>query len=190
MTVIAFELKGVTELSLHFRINWGMNENLCRAVVKFMPVWSPSPETDASVLIADPYHDMPELDDVSDCDSDEEVPDLISDEVFLRRSIDQISLFSIDDGYPFRLHMAMDGNFRLRRPVTFDSSTLPSADLQRGEVYANEGFQLLKCGSDSTVWHSVFTSYDSACQHRCRCPDNHGEKTELAWGKLKVRAKL
>ncbi|KAJ7618259.1 hypothetical protein DFH06DRAFT_1144827 [Mycena polygramma] len=177
-----------------------MIENPCRAVVRFMPVWKPQPRIDASVLIADPYEDMPDLDEVSD--SDDEVPDLISEEVFVRRSMwvnpsaslfsfnrrrfhsDQISLISIDDGYQYPLRMAMDGNFRLRRR---DTSTLPPADLQRGEVYANEHFTMAKCDSNPTIWHSLVSTYDAACLHRCNCPDNHGdgEETELAWGKLK-----
>ncbi|KAJ7622788.1 hypothetical protein DFH06DRAFT_1143120 [Mycena polygramma] len=158
-----------------------MVENPCRAVVKFMPVWkAPPPLVDVSLFTDDLYADMPELDNVSD--SDDEVPDLVSNEVFVRRSIDQISLISIDDGYQFPLALAMDANFRLRR----SRSPLPSVDLQRGEAYANEHFTMYKCPSKTTVWHSVLSTYDESCQHRCRCPDNHGENTELAWGKPKT----
>ncbi|KAJ6504308.1 hypothetical protein C8R47DRAFT_1210375 [Mycena vitilis] len=142
------------------------NENICRAMVMYMPLWKPQANvalpppapraaTSPAAAISDIYDDMPDLEDVSDDDSDS-VPDLISEEDLLKRRINDISLMGFDANFQYLPLMSMDANFRLRR-----------GDLQRGEVYANSDFVLSKCLRSSKYHSATFLSYDTVCRAGC-----------------------
>ncbi|KAJ7660345.1 hypothetical protein DFH06DRAFT_1130232 [Mycena polygramma] len=148
------------------------NKNSCRAMVKYMPLCRPQhngafqppaaiPVTGQAAPISDIYDDMPDLEDVSDDESDS-VPDLISEEDLLKRRINDISLMGFDANFRYSALMAMDANFRLRR-----RAPLPAADLQRGEQYTNSDFVLSKCLQSNQYHSTTLLSYDTVCRSGC-----------------------
>ncbi|KAJ7684866.1 hypothetical protein DFH06DRAFT_1118542 [Mycena polygramma] len=148
------------------------NENACRAIVRYIPLCKPkenvplqppahSAVTPPPAPISDIYDDMPDLEDVSDDDSDS-VPDLISEEDLLKRRINDISLMGFDTNFQHGPLMAIDANFRLRR-----RAPLPASDLQRGEQYYNSDFVLSKCLQSNKYHSTTLLSYDTVCRAGC-----------------------
>ncbi|KAJ6449027.1 hypothetical protein C8R47DRAFT_1084853 [Mycena vitilis] len=140
-----------------------------------MPVWTPPLRSAPMVARLPQAHrpgednddDMPGLDPVSD--SDDEVPELISEEDYLLGRMQKTQPDGMDISY--RSHMAMDGNFRLRcrEPPRADpvrGKIHDDNDLEWGELYGSETKTLFANG----IWKTApLISYDIACQAKSAC---------------------
>ncbi|KAJ7601977.1 hypothetical protein DFH06DRAFT_1351787 [Mycena polygramma] len=134
--------------------------NPCLALVLYMPVWTPqtlpiqTPRQlfNARAEPAEEDDDIPGLDPVSD-DEDDDVPELISEETFVRDNI-----------YRMRLPLVVDGNFRMKRPLASESG-----DLQHGEQWAWDAVLHPSALTSISSSFAAFTQYDISCRAACKC---------------------
>ncbi|KAJ7679527.1 hypothetical protein DFH06DRAFT_1121211 [Mycena polygramma] len=113
--------------------------NNCRDVVLYKPVWIPQPGSKISAS--------------ANAAENDDVPDLISEEDYIRNP----------NVYAIHLPMAIDANFRLKRPT----APIATGDLEHREQWVWADL-LFSRATDGDV-PPLFLDYDVACQEICRC---------------------
>ncbi|KAJ7836174.1 hypothetical protein B0H13DRAFT_2368968 [Mycena leptocephala] len=133
------------------------NLNPCRAVVLFMPVWRPQgPRALVRAPLIPTASEMPGLISCVEADSDDDVPDLISEEEFVKRSILMVTSWSID------------ASFKLKARTK--SAAVPSKhiDLQCGERLLWDQL-IFPDPKDSDLQLQATMTYDYSCMQKCNC---------------------